>query len=147
MEAQINAMTSEIAHLMDRLAIAQWQKKKTEVVPPFVPCLRQAGDPAILRNVDLWAIKDQVIWPKPTAKVKPRLNEATRDRLVDMTGVWECTKNIHKHTQNSRSPIHILDQNTRRPFCCGGGYHSYSIYNQILELTVNKIIKIIRLKM
>ena len=55
MEAQINAMTSEIGHVMDRLAIAQWQKKKTEVVLPFEPCLRQAGDPAILENVDFWA--------------------------------------------------------------------------------------------
>ena len=81
MKAQINATTSEIAHLMDRLAITQQRKKKREVVLPFVPCPRQAGDPAIPENVDFWAIKDQVIWPKPTAKVKPRLNEATRDRL------------------------------------------------------------------
>ena len=81
MEAQINAMTSEIAHLMDRLAIAQRRKKKREVVLPFVPCLRQAGDPAILENVDFWAIKDQVTWPKPKAKVEPRLNEATKDRF------------------------------------------------------------------
>ena len=68
MEAQINAMTSEIAHLMDWLAIAHQRKKKREVVLPFVPCLRQTGYPAIPENVDFWAIKDQVIWPKPTAK-------------------------------------------------------------------------------
>ena len=74
-------MTSEIAHLMDRLAIEQRQKKKRKVVLLFVPCLRQAGDPAIPENVEFWAIKGQVIWPKPTAKVKPPLNEATKDRF------------------------------------------------------------------
>ena len=81
MLAQINAMTSEIAFLLDRLAITQQRKKKGEVVLPLVPCLRQAGDPAIPETVDFWAIKDQVILPKPTAKVKPRLDEATRDRF------------------------------------------------------------------
>ena len=35
MEAQINAMTSEKAHLIDRLAIAKWWKKKREVVPRY----------------------------------------------------------------------------------------------------------------
>ena len=80
-EAQINAMTSEIGHVMDRLAIEQRQKKKRKVVLPFVPCLRQAGDPAIPENVNFMAIKDQVIWPKPTARVRPRLNEATKDRF------------------------------------------------------------------
>ena len=87
MEAQINAMTSEIAHLMDRLAIAQQRKKKREVVLPFVPCLRQAGDPTIPENVDFLAIKDQVLWPKPTARVEPRLNEATQDRFRR----YDCT--------------------------------------------------------
>ena len=57
---------------MDRLAIAQQRKKEREVVLPFVPCLRQSGDPAIPQNMDFWAIKDQVIWPKRTAKVEPR---------------------------------------------------------------------------
>ena len=102
MEAQINAMTSEMAHLMDRLAITQQWKKKREVVLPFVPCLIQAGDPPIPENVDCLAIKDQVIWPKPTGKVNPRLNEATKDRFRRYD--WSMGM-YQEYPQTPRTPV------------------------------------------
>ena len=117
MEELINTMTSEIAHLMDRLAITQQRKKKREVVLPFVPCLRQAGDPAILENVDFWAIKDQVICPKPAEKVEPRLNEATKGRFRRYdwsSGMYEEYPQTHPELL---SPIYISDQNATCSFC------------------------------
>ena len=68
------------------MAIAQLRKEKRDVVLPFAPCLRQAGDSAIPENVDFWAIKDQVIWPKPMEKVEPRLNKPPKVDFGDTTG-------------------------------------------------------------
>ena len=81
-EAQVNTMDSEIAHLIDRMAIAKRRKKKREVVLPFVPCLRQAGYPAILENVDFWAIKD---WDRKST----RLNSSHMSESRMPSSAWK----------------------------------------------------------
>ena len=60
-------MTSEIAHLIGGLAIAKQIIRQGEICLSFIPCPRQLGDQVIQEDIDWFALKDQVILPKPTA--------------------------------------------------------------------------------
>mgnify|MGYP001803666632 CR=1 FL=1 len=54
-EFQISSMTSEIAHLIGRLAIAKQITRQGEICLSFIPYSRQLGDQVLQKDTD-WII-------------------------------------------------------------------------------------------